>query len=152
MILPPQVFEVVGPLFETLPLDRAMGDLVVRRPADQPALKLARGIVAEPGISRRLELVVGIWLFVDELDASHTVAQALASQTGSLWHAIVHRREGDFENSRYWYRQAGDHPVLSRPGPDPMRLVELAKAGDPAGIALQREEWANLFEWCATNT
>ena len=32
--------------------------------------------------------------------------------TGSFWHAIMHRREGDFPNSKYWYARCRSHPVL----------------------------------------
>jgi hypothetical protein len=57
-------------------------------------------------------LLAGLWLWHDCLDESHTISQSLASQTGSFWHAIMHRREGDFSNSKYWYARCRSHPVL----------------------------------------
>ena len=30
----------------------------------------------------------------------------------AYWHAIMHRREGDFSNSKYWYARCADHPVM----------------------------------------
>lgn len=33
-------------------------------------------------------------------------------QSLSFWHAIMHRREGDFSNSKYWYDRAGAHPIF----------------------------------------
>lgn len=127
-----------------------MPDLLPRRPADQVALKVAYGIVADPAISAIPELIAGIWLYVDHLEPSHKVSQGIASQTGSLWHAILHRREGDFDNALYWYRAAGNHPVINRiPDYTPAKIVEMARTGDTAGVQLQRLEWATLFEWCA---
>lgn len=52
-----------------------------------------------------------LWLVVGELDRSHSVSQNDSSAEGSFWHGIMHRREGDFSNAKYWFRQAGSHPV-----------------------------------------
>ena len=54
----------------------------------------------------------GLWLWHDWLDASHRISQANDSPTGSYWHAIMHRREGDFSNSCYWYARCEAHPIL----------------------------------------
>ena len=40
------------------------------------------------------------------------IAQELVSPTGSFWHAIMHRREGDFSNSKYWYHRCPNHHVI----------------------------------------
>lgn len=129
-----------------------MSQIVVRNRAEQPALKAARDIVAKPIVSGRPELAAGIWLYVDELELSHRLSQAMDSQTGSYWHAIMHRREGDFDNALYWIRRMGRHPVAERvPDYDPVDLVQLARANDPRAIKLQRAEWSALFEWCALN-
>lgn len=58
--------------------------------------------------------LAGLWLRFNELDESHRISQELHSSTGSYWHAIMHRREGDFGNSKYWFRQTGQHPVLDQ--------------------------------------
>ncbi|MFN4241812.1 MAG: hypothetical protein ACK4PI_01090 [Tepidisphaerales bacterium] len=57
-------------------------------------------------------MLAGLWLWQDYLTESHELCQALDTPSGSLWHAIVHRREGDFGNSRYWYSRAARHPAL----------------------------------------
>jgi hypothetical protein len=57
-------------------------------------------------------LLAGLWLRHDWLDESHHIAQRLETPSGSLWHAILHRREGDFSNSKYWYHRAGEHAVF----------------------------------------
>jgi len=92
---------------------------------------------------------------VDDLDRSHRICQGLHDSTGAYWHMIVHRREGDFSNSRYWRSQVGNHPLIAeRPDLDPDLLIAAAEAdrgrNQPELVARQREEWAALFSWCAS--
>ncbi len=55
----------------------------------------------------------GLWLLAGELDRSHTISQSVETAEGSYWHGIMHRREGDFWNSKYWFRRVGRHSVLA---------------------------------------
>ena len=54
----------------------------------------------------------GLWLLAGDLHHSHTLSQELPTAEGSYWHGIMHRREGDFENAKYWFRRVGQHAVL----------------------------------------
>lgn len=54
----------------------------------------------------------GLWLYHDFLDEAHTVAQSIPTATGSFWHAIMHRREPDYGNAKYWFRRVGGHPIF----------------------------------------
>jgi len=69
------------------------------------------------GGARRVDearaMLAGLWLWHDWLDESHTISQGITSPTGSYWHAIMHRREGDFSNGKYWYARCATHPVLT---------------------------------------
>ena len=56
--------------------------------------------------------LAGLWILHNFLDESHSISQQIHSAEGSFWHAIMHRLEGDFSNSKYWYRQVGQHPVF----------------------------------------
>ncbi|MEX2307570.1 MAG: hypothetical protein WD738_08265 [Pirellulales bacterium] len=67
--------------------------------------------------------VSGVWLLHDYLDESHEISQGIDTPEGSFWHAIMHRREGDFSNSKYWLRRVGRHPVFDAIG---QRAAELA--------------------------
>jgi len=53
-----------------------------------------------------------LWLWHDFLDESHTISQSVETPEGSYWHGIMHRREGDFSNAKYWFRRAGTLPVF----------------------------------------
>ncbi len=56
--------------------------------------------------------ISALWLLAGDLDASHEISQSIPMPDGSFWHGIMHRREGDFWNAKYWFRKVGDHPVL----------------------------------------
>lgn len=75
----------------------------------------------------------GLLLWNDDLDGSHTIAQGIETPTGSYWHALMHRREGDLGNSGYWFDRVGRHPVYA----EVLRAAQglLAKATDqPATV------------------
>lgn len=55
----------------------------------------------------------GLWLLAGDLNKSHTISQNMATPEGSFWHGIMHRREGDYDNAKYWFRRVGSHAVLT---------------------------------------
>jgi hypothetical protein len=54
----------------------------------------------------------GLFYALDDLDGCHSLFQDVHSDLGSYWHGMMHRREGDFDNARYWFRRAGTLPVF----------------------------------------
>lgn len=55
----------------------------------------------------------GLLVWNDDLDAAHELVQDLSSAEGSYWHAILHRREGDYDNAKYWFARVGEHPIFA---------------------------------------
>jgi hypothetical protein len=57
----------------------------------------------------------GLFQVHDALERSHTLAQMIEGRgrhrAGDYWHAIMHRREPDYGNANYWFRQVGAHPI-----------------------------------------
>ncbi len=56
--------------------------------------------------------LAGLWLYHDFLDESHAISQDIHTTTGSYWHGVLHRREPDYSNAKYWFRKVGDHPIF----------------------------------------
>lgn len=61
-------------------------------------------------------LAAGLLQIHDRLDASHRYSQSIEGegrhQAGDYWHAILHRREPDYGNSKYWFHHVGRHPIF----------------------------------------
>ncbi len=70
-------------------------------------------------------VLAGLWLVYNFCHQSHELSQAIDTPTGSFWHGIMHRREGDFWNAKYWFRRVGRHEVLAPLG---QRAAKLATA------------------------
>ena len=108
--------------------------------------------IATAGAGLYLAIKAGLWLYVDDLDRSHAISQGIDTPSGSFWHAIMHRREGDFSNSKYWLRMVGSHPVIEAIGYDPYDFVDACQSdrdqNSPALVEMQRKEWKALFDQC----
>jgi hypothetical protein len=58
----------------------------------------------------------GLWLLHDFLDESHRISQRIETPSGSYWHGIMHRREPDYWNAKYWFQRVGRHEIFGRLG------------------------------------
>ena len=87
--------------------------------------------------------LAGLWLLWDFLDESHAVSQSLPSAEGSYWHGIMHRREPDYENARYWFRRVGEHPIHVSLVAEARRLA--ADTTDPKAHFLRTQETWDPF-------
>ena len=97
----------------------------------------------------------GLLLWNDALDASHTISQSIESKTGSYWHGIMHRREPDYSNAKYWFRRVGVHPTFPALRE---RALSLLQSGSTESDSLtdyaeaidEIEEWDafRFVDWC----
>jgi hypothetical protein len=105
--------------------------------------------------------IAGVWLLHDFLDESHTISQGIETPSGSYWHAIMHRREGDYWNSKYWLRRVDRHAVFERVSErigerfDPVAFVDRCEAAVGGAekqhnwcLDVQQAEWESLFDHC----
>jgi len=120
--------------------------------------------------------LAALWLYHDFLDESHTLSQEIHSTSGSYWHGIMHRREPDYANAKYWFQRVGNHPVFDGLATDAKQIAkedsaEAAKgfhrqdawdsfmfvdlceksAGSESEMLcrrIQQREWELLFEYC----
>ena len=81
-------------------------------------------------------LKAGLYQWYDALEESHHCSQQVQHQGrhrgADYWHAIMHRREPDDSNSKYWFRHVGASPVFDQ-------LLRYAKAIS--------EEFASIKTW-----
>ncbi|HLJ11546.1 MAG TPA: hypothetical protein VKU82_10165 [Planctomycetaceae bacterium] len=77
----------------------------------------AQELGLKPGSSvGQTALRAGLNLWHDFDDECHQLAQSIegqgADQLGDYWHAILHRREPDYSNAKYWFRQIGQQQIF----------------------------------------
>lgn len=98
-----------------------------------------------------LSLQAGFYLWNGSLDRSHTIAQEIETPTGSYWHGLMHRMEGDYSNAKYWFRLVGGHPAMASLPSKLLALLEETHAqgmlqASPAGqrvlLAAEQAQWA----------
>ncbi len=101
-------------------------------------------------------------LLNDDLDAAHVLSQAHEDDpTANYVHQIVHRREGDFGNTRYWVAKTGPHPFYAELAPlaqtagrsewSANEMVTWATRGEQFAPRLSDAETQGLLAWCVAN-
>ncbi len=102
-------------------------------------------------------VLAGLWLLHGDADASHRQSQSIEDEgrhrCGNFWHAIMHRQEPDYGNSKYWFRRVGQHPIIPELA---QRADELIAADDSESARRWRVKlgtptgWnvSTFVDWC----
>jgi hypothetical protein len=120
--------------------------------------------------------MAALYLYFSCFEEAHQLVQNCETAEGELWHAILHRLEGDTGNAAYWFRKAGPHPTFVALAHAAVKILHRIRGAefrtghwDPfafaafcdrareqpgssqvqAAMEIQRAEWRILFDYCA---
>ena len=144
-------------------MSQTLSEITQRLLARRPLPPLVPTSVSDPALTSAINdlnapalVTIGLHVLNDDLASAHPLSQELEGDpVADYWHAIIHRREGDYSNSRYWFGRVGPLPLLAEIyGPDPAapaafvaRCRAAGRGADADLQAFQQAEMARLLDY-----
>jgi hypothetical protein len=126
-------------------IDDRLNELTFGAPIRSARAQLQQLAKDLPGAAKHHEFadacLAGLWLLHDSFDESHAISQDLHTLEGSYWHAILHRREPDYGNAKYWFRRVPSHPIFAELAKQAAAVTR--EMGTPTGseFLVQQAKW-----------
>ncbi|KAK4690028.1 hypothetical protein P7C73_g40, partial [Tremellales sp. Uapishka_1] len=96
--------------------------------------------------------IASMHLLNDDIHSCHLIAQDNEGvPTANLLHATLHRREGDYTNSKCWWRDVSSHPLMpdreaAKQFVDSCEKAAKGKLSSEEEIQLRERQWADLLQ------
>lgn len=114
-------------------------DTMTTAQIDATLAKIGSELKLTPSVRDLLRAASYLWH--DHLDPAHEIAQAIETADGSLVHGIMHRREPDYGNAKYWFRRVGAHPSFLSLAVRAGELLDRAEESDLHSRLLPNKTW-----------
>ena len=111
-----------------------------------PSTELNRkveGFIQETNMAAALQPPVrsAALLWHDYLEESHAISQSIDTADGSFLHGIMHRREPDYRNAKYWFHRVGKHASFPAIAGEVLRRPEIKRKTELAARLAPRGHW-----------